>query len=102
MLRTRPPILGPRLLGQRRASRATVRLPVPEPIVAVVGFGSEHPAAVGEGFWAAVEDELAAFVQGQLPPGAADVNVTLDERLTELVLSYRRPLRGTGSDPAAP
>ncbi len=93
--RTRAPVLGPRMLP----------LAPPELRLASIGPGSIGPGRVRR--WlplpdavldlirrdalGAAEDALAAYVGGFLPPGAAEIELTLDEDRLEVVLTYRRP-----------
>jgi hypothetical protein len=89
----RAPRSRPRLAFGRGPARDELHLTVPDELLQLIALGDRVPACAASGYWDLVEDQLAAWVYGQLPAGARDVSVVWNEELWEVVISWRRPRR---------
>jgi hypothetical protein len=78
------------------AGRVVLRLPVPEGILDMVRYGSEHPERVCGHWWRTVEERIERWVMARVPAGAEALLMTLDAERLEVVLSYRLPRRRCG------
>ncbi len=92
--RTRPP--GHRSRATSLPGRVRLRLCVPEVVLDMVRFGSEHPGRVCEHWWRTVEERTEQWVLSQVPRGARALRIRLDARSLEVLLAYTPPASAHG------
>ena len=84
--RTRPP--GYRSRSASLPGRVRLRLCMPEGVLDMVRFGSEHPGRVCEHWWRTVEERTEQWVLSQVPRGARALRIGVDSRSLEVLLAY--------------